>query len=372
MRQVGPRKAKSERVTSKAARQSTHCGIHRPAAASLSPAYLKGIVVGSAFTNRIRSSDGGRPLYSTPLGRFYTGTAESVLELPEVRRLRRKVKLVFTSPPFPLNRKKRYGNLEGRRYLLWLSTFSESLREFLEPRGSIVIEVGNAWEPGTATFSTLPMEALLEFKRAANLHLCQEFIYFNPAKLPTPAQWVTVKRVRVTDAFTRIWWMSMSPNPDADNSRVLRPYKDDMRKLLATKTYNHGRRPSEHHISSTAFLKDNGGSIPANVLVVSNTNSSDAYLSYCKERGLKPHPARMPMDVARFFIKFLTKPGEYVLDPFGGSNVTGAAAEELGRRWVTIEADMDYGRGSFGRFQSRVSPSRVTGEPGSTLVRRPK
>ena len=291
-----------------------------------------------------------RVYYSSDLGRLYLGLAEDVLELPEVRRLRGRVKLVFTSPPFPLNRKKKYGNFEGRRYLLWLSAFAELLRPFLHPKGSIVVEVGNAWEPGSPTFSTLPMESLLEFKKAGNYFLCQEFIYFNPAKLPTPAQWVTVDRERVKDAFSRLWWMSTSPHPDAKNTRVLQPYGEDMLKLLATKKYNSGTRPSEHQIGPTSFLRDNGGSIPSNVLTVANTASSDAYLDYCRKHRLELHPARMPPDVARFFVRLLTRPGDLVLDPFGGSNVTGAIAEELGRRWLTIEPNRAYASGSIGRF----------------------
>jgi DNA modification methylase len=298
-----------------------------------------------------RASSDHSLLYTTRNGRLFVGKAEEILESSALKGARGKVKLVFTSPPFPLNRKKKYGNLEGRRYLLWLSTFAEGLTEFLEPKGSIVVELGNAWEPGSPTFSTLPMEALLEFKRAGDLHLCQEFIYYNTAKLPTPAQWVTVRRSRVKDAFTRLWWMSPSTEPDANNTRVLVPYSADMRKLLDTGKYNAGLRPSEHQIGSTSFLRDNGGAIPPNVLSLANTSASDPYLKYCRRTGHELHPARMPIDVARFFIRFLTQPGDLVLDPFAGSNVTGAAAEELDRKWISIEANREYANGSVGRFQ---------------------
>jgi DNA modification methylase len=63
----------------------------------------------------------------------------------------------------------------------------------------------------------------------------------------------------------------------------------------------------------------------------------------------------MPMEVARFFVSFLSRPGDLVLDPFAGSNVTGAAAEELGRHWLSIEADRSYVRGSLGRFQNGLA-----------------
>jgi DNA modification methylase len=144
--------------------------------------------------------------------------------------------------------------------------------------------------------------------------------------------------------------MAPTTRPKADNRHVLKAYSRSMLKLLRTRKYNAGRRPSEHHIGVTSFLKDNNGAIPSNVLAYTNTLSNDPYLGYCKERGLPLHPARMPRELAAFFIKFLTEARDLVLDPFAGSNTTGAAAEDLKRRWVSIEPDYDYLQGSRGRF----------------------
>jgi site-specific DNA-methyltransferase (cytosine-N4-specific) len=234
--------------------------------------------------------------------------------------------------------------------------------------------MGNAWEPGLPVMSTLAMETLLAFKTAANLHLCQEFIWFNNAKLPTPAQWVTVNRYRVKDAFTRLWWMSPNAYPKADARRVLSPYSGSMRSLLRTGKYNSGRRPSEHVIGAKSFLVDHGGAIPPNVLtfesekellkrerkklrdtlnnvlVGSNTENGDTYQRYCKLAGQIPHPARMPMGLANFFVNLCTDKGDIVFDPFAGSNTTGASAEQLGRRWVSVEANSKYAAAGIGRF----------------------
>ena len=101
---------------------------------------------------------------------------------------------------------------------------------------------------------------------------------------------------------------------------------------------------------SNGFGKDNGGAIPPNLIEVANTASNDSYGRYCKENGIRKHPARFPREVPEFFIKFLTEPGQLVLDPFAGSNMTGAVAEELGRRWVACEENAHYLVGSLGRF----------------------
>jgi site-specific DNA-methyltransferase (cytosine-N4-specific) len=291
-----------------------------------------------------------KPFYTTAKGEFFLGDSKNILEMESFAKYRDKVRLIFTSPPFPLNRKKKYGNLEGKKYAEWLSDFSFVFSEFITKDGSIVLEIGNAWNKGIPTYSTLPLESLIMFKEKANLHLCQEFIYFNPARLPTPIQWVNKERIRVKDAFTRLWWLSTTPRPYANNMNILDEYSESMIKLLEKKKYNYGKRPSEHKIGEKSFLKDNKGSIPPNVIIASNTKSKSPYLTYCKNNDIAPHPSRMPEDIAAFFIKFLTKEDDIVLDPFGGSNTTGATAEKLNRRWITIETDEDYAKGSLGHF----------------------
>lgn len=288
--------------------------------------------------------------YTTELGMMVESKAEIALRSSLFEPYLGKVQLIFTSPPFPLNRKKSYGNLEGSEYVEWLSDFASQFRRFLKPDGSIAIEMGNSWKSGEPVMSTLGLRSLLAFLERGELELCQQFVCQNPARLPSPAQWVNVERIRVKDAFTHIWWMSPTTRPKANNRSVLKPYSTAMRKLLKTKTYNAGTRPSEHSIGAKSFLKDNGGSIPPNVLTAANTRAYDPYIQYCKNNDISLHPARMPDEVADFFINFLTDPGDIVLDPFAGSNVTGAVAESLDRRWVSIEVNHEYAQSSKSRF----------------------
>ena len=117
-------------------------------------------------------------------------------------------------------------------------------------------------------------------RKTPKLHLCQHVICHNPARLPSPAEWVNVQRIRLKDSFTHVWWMSRSKNPKADNRNVLNPYGKDMKKLLRTKHYNSGTRPSGHVISEKGFLTDHGGSISANVIELDSSNPPDALLKY--------------------------------------------------------------------------------------------
>ncbi|GAB4078710.1 DNA-methyltransferase [Nostocoides australiense] len=323
--------------------------------------------------------------YATARGTMYQGTIEAFLDT-QGDRYKGKAKLVFFSPPFPLNRKKAYGNLQGDAYLVWLKELAPRLASLLKPDGSLVMELGNAWVPGKPSMSLLPLKALMAVAESADLNICQQFVCHNPARLPSPAQWVTIERIRVKDSYTHVWWMAPDVKPDADNRRVLKPYSPAMQQLHVRGTYNDGVRPSQFVISPTSFLTQHDGAIPPNVLEfgqgaeddaevevrenflrMANTASNDPYSRYCRENNLARHPARMSPALPRFFINLLTKPRELVIDPFGGSNTTGAVAEELKRRWIAVEPNPEYVEASKGRFEEfRASgPSTNVAGPGA-------
>jgi DNA modification methylase len=284
--------------------------------------------------------------YRTELGAAYHGdSAELLTALPDA-----SVQAIITSPPFALKSKKQYGNPSEDAYLEWFLAFVPELRRVLKRNGSLVIDIGGAWMPGSPTRSIYQFELLVSLVRDEKFFLAEEFYWYNRAKLPGPAQWVTIDRVRVKDAVNPIWWLSKTTKPKADNRRVLTPYSDAMHELFR-RGYNKGRRPSGHVVRDK-FATNNGGAIPPNLIEVSNTRSSDSYQVFCREHGHAIHPARFPREVPEFFIKFLTKPGDLVLDVFAGSNMTGAVAERLGRRWLAFDKDADYLDGSVGRFES--------------------
>ena len=310
-------------------------------------------------------------IYKTKKGMLLQGNSIELLQNDKnFSKLKGKVNLIVTSPPFPLNNKKQYGNKKGEEYKEWFVKLAPIFSNLLSDNGSLVIEIGNAWEPERPVQSLLHLECLLGMVKHpdANLRLIQEFICYNPSKLPSPAQWVTVNRLRTVDSYTHVWWIAKNDFPKADNSRVLRPYSKSMKQLLKKQSYNAGKRPSEHHISEEGFLKDNGGSIahnffemeslddkrevrlPHSVLSFSNTNSNDYFLKTCREKGITPHPARMSGGLVNFFIEFLTDEKDLVIDPYSGSNTTGYCAEKLNRKWLSFEVKESYIEQAIIRF----------------------
>jgi site-specific DNA-methyltransferase (cytosine-N4-specific) len=289
------------------------------------------------------------PYYETDFGQAYLGDSlELMKELPDS-----SVNLILTSPPFALTRQKEYGNKQEQHYIDWFMQFSKEFYRLLTDNGSLVIDLGGAYLPGHPVRSIYQYELLVRLCREQNFFLAQDFFHYNPARLPTPAEWVTVRRIRVKDSVNIVWWLSKTENPKSDNRQVLKPYSDSMKALLKN-GYKAQLRPSGHDISDK-FNNDNGGAIPPNLLELANTESNSYYMKKCKELGIKPHPARFPKDFADFFIKFATDEGDLVFDPFAGSNTTGYAAEKLKRRWIAMEINEPYLDGSKIRFEEEIN-----------------
>lgn len=190
------------------------------------------------------------------------------------------VNLIMTSPPFGLVRKKSYGNEDAHAYCDWFRPFAEGFQKILKDDGSLVIDIGGAWKPGSPTRSLYHFELLIMLCEEYGFHLALEHYWWNPAKLPTPAEWVNVRRVRPKDAVNCVWWLSKKPFPKASNRRVLAPYSDSMKSLLKN-GYQAKTRPSGHVISEK-FARDNGGSVPPNLLAIANTESNGTYQDYCR------------------------------------------------------------------------------------------
>lgn len=292
-----------------------------------------------------------KQFFRTDLGKIYHGDSLGLLHKSLEPH---SVDLIMTSPPFGLVRKKSYGNEDADRYLKWFRPFAEGFHRVLKASGSLVIDIGGSWKVGTPTRSLYHFDLLMMLCREFGFHLCQEHYWWNPAKLPTPAEWVNVRRVRVKDAVNCIWWLSPTPWPKANNRRVLAPYSDSMLDLLEN-GYEAKLRPSGHDISEK-FTRNNGGSVPPNLLALANTESNGRYQDYCREKGLPIHPARYPAVLPEYFIRLLTDPGDVVLDPFAGSCVTGEAAEYTSRRWLCCEVSEPYLEGALARFE--VPPER--------------
>jgi site-specific DNA-methyltransferase (cytosine-N4-specific) len=274
-----------------------------------------------------------KPFYRTDYGLAYLGDSRQLLSrIPSS-----SVNLVFTSPPYALHFKKEYGNAEKAEYVEWFLPFAREIHRVLQDDGSFVLNIGGSYNRGAPTRSLYHFRLLIALVEELGFHLAQECFWYNPAKMPAPAEWVTVRRIRVRDSVEYVWWLSKTPWPKASNLRVLREYSPDMIRLSRNGVRS-TVRPSGHVIRSSFDKIQAGGSIPPNVteavlpesmLRFGNNAANDEYTRRCKELGLKVHPARFPTALPEFFIRMLTDEGELVVDPFAGSNTTGVVADKV-------------------------------------------
>jgi len=288
-----------------------------------------------------------KPAYNTHLGESYIGNSLELLEALEDE----SVNLVMTSPPFALQRKKEYGNEDQAEYIEWFTKFAVLVKKKLKTDGSFVVDFGGAYMKGVPVRSLYNFRVLIKLVDEVGFHLAEDFYWFNPSKLPSPIEWVNKRKLRVKDSVDTVWWFSKTEFPKSDITKVLAPYSDRMKKLIEDpeKFYEAKERPSGHNIGKS-FGKDNGGSIPPNLLQIPNSEATSLYLRRCKQIGIKAHPARFPGKLPEFFIKMLTDEGDLVVDIFGGSNTTGYVAEQLNRRWKSFELSNEYVAASTFRF----------------------
>ncbi len=291
-----------------------------------------------------RLLEGRTPAYKTRRGAVYQGDSLELLhEMPAA-----SVNLVVTSPPYALEFKKEYGNENQDRYIEWFLPFAREVNRVLTDDGSFVLNIGGAWQKGHPVRSLYHFRLLISLVDEVGFHLAQEIYWYNPAKMPAPAEWVNVQRIRVKDSVEPCWWLSKTERPKASNRNVLVPYSDDMLRLI-DRGFKAKRRPSGH-LAKATFQKDHGGAIPGNVLTLGNNDSNGRYMTLLAEQGLKIRPARFPVQLPEWFIKFLTDPGDLVVDIFGGSMTTGWAAERTDRAWLGFELSPEYVEASRHRF----------------------
>lgn len=314
------------------------------------------VIPAPAHPTALVALPGVRPAYTTDFGAMYAADSLAALEaMPEG-----SVNLALTSPPYALEFKKEYGNAAKEYYVEWLRPFAAQIHRVLTDDGSFVLNIGGSYEKGTPTRSLYHFRVLLMLCDEIGFHLAQECFWFNPAKLPAPAEWVNVRRMRVKDSVEYVFWLSKRPFPKANNRNVLVEYSDDMKRLI-DRGYRAKERPSGHNITHK-FQRDHGGAIPANLIEAGNNDSNGTYMTRCKNAGVKPHPARFPAALPDFFLRLLTDEDDLVVDPFAGSNTTGRVAQDQRRRWLGFDLDDGYVSASRFRFDdAELTDARRSG-----------
>ncbi len=296
--------------------------------------------------------------FSTDLGVAIWSAHQDVF-----RRFDEPIALCISSPPYPLRKARDYGGPDERQYVDFICAALEPIVRSLLPGGSIVLNLsGDIFESKKPSRSLYLERLVLALNDRLGLALMDRIPWVNYSKPPAPTYWACVNRVQLATAYEPLYWFTNDPDHvRADNRRVLEAHSAQHQRLMAlggegrSATYGNGA----YRIRPDSFGRVTAGRIPRNVMERGHACSdTKAYRRQAHAMGLPKHGAIQPTSIPDFFIRFLTEPGELVVDPFGGTVKTGLAAERLGRRWLVTEWMYEYLRGAaemfthFAGFQS--------------------
>ncbi|KZC39844.1 DNA methyltransferase [Rhodanobacter sp. FW510-R12] len=290
--------------------------------------------------------------FSTALGVAIWGDNRGV-----IANLDEPIHLVLTSPPYPLRKPRAYGNVPVSEYVDFIVHAIEPLVRTLVRGGSMALNLSNdVFMASSPARSTYLERLIIALEDRLGLQLMDRLPWVNLSKAPGPIAWASKERIHLNVGFEPIIWMCNAPRESfADNRRVLEPHTEKHRQLIAAGgtavegDYSDGA----YRRRAGAFGRETAGRIPKNVLMRGH-RCADAMATRrdAQRLGLPPHGAVMPTSVADFLVRYLTEPGQLVVDPFGGKGTTGLAAERAGRRWLICDRVLDYLRAGAERFRA--------------------
>ena len=273
------------------------------------------------------------------------------------RHIEGPVHLYLSSPPYPLAKPRAYGNPTREEYVDFICECLEPVLPKLAAGASIALNISNdIFCQGLPSRELFRQRLTIALADRFGLHLADELIWHNPSKPTGPVQWASKTRQQLHYGYETVLWMTNDPEKlRSNNNRVLEPHTERHRKLLSAGGDANHRRSSDgaHCIRPGSYSHQTAGRIPRNVLRMGHSCASQReYKAASQALGLPAHGAPFPVRLAEFLIKFLTQPGDLVVDGMAGSCTTGVAAESLKRRWVCVDAMAEYIRGAATRFVS--------------------
>lgn len=279
--------------------------------------------------------------YSTKLGVAIWGDARKVFE-----KSKEPIHLTLSSPPYPLQDPRAYGNVNEKEFVDWICYILEPIVKNLIEGGSIVLNISNDISlKGSPAKSLYKERLVIAFSDRFGLYKMDEIPWVNTSKIPSNA-WATKKKVQMLPAWEPILWFTNNPAVvRADTTQVLKEHSKTHQEYIknggSKKEYLNG--DGKYHIKKGAFGKETDGSLPKNVFIRGHKSSETMrYHTVCKELDIPAHAAMYPIELPEFFIKFLSRENDLVVDPFFGKGTTGKAAENLNRRWMGSDIMWEY------------------------------
>tara|TARA_B100000929_G_scaffold281234_1_gene260029 strand:+ start:25652 stop:26914 length:1263 start_codon:yes stop_codon:yes gene_type:complete len=291
--------------------------------------------------------------FSSDLGVAVWGNALHVFG--DTKAQKDDIHLCLTSPPY-LGITRSYGtHHDEQAYIDFLLSVLLPIRERMAPGANLVLNMSNdsVLKEQFGERSLYLEKLILAVGEKLDLALMDRLVWHAPDKPPKGYQ-VTHKRTHLTSRYEPVLWFCNDPKRClADNRRVLSSYSPQMQRLVNNNGESTMRRESDYQSNTRkgGFGRDNGGSIPSNVLTFpTRCNSNRLVINAARAQQLPVHGALYPVALAEHIISWQCPEGGLVVDPFGGYATTAWAAEKLERRWLTCELHWEYLRPALSRF----------------------
>ena len=237
------------------------------------------------------------------VNKVYLGDCTEIMEtLPD-----RSIDLLFADPPFNIGIKYDIHNdsMKYDEYYDWSEKWIKETHRLLKNNGTIYIAIGD------------------EFAAEINLILKRTGFYFR--------NWIVwyytfgqSQRKKFNRAHTHIMYFTKNKEQFAFNTESIRV-------------------PSARQLVYKDKRANPLGKVPDDVWKFPRVCGT------FKER-VDNHPCQMPEELLGLIIKASSKENDLVLDPFGGTGTTAAAAKKLKRNFITIEISKEYHKAILNRL----------------------
>ncbi|MCG9576129.1 site-specific DNA-methyltransferase [Vibrio tubiashii] len=268
------------------------------------------------------------------------------------------VDLVVSSPPYLLNEELEYGSIgyDPEEWVEFIVSVVKKIIPRLSQGASICLNVGNDRFLDKSPARHLQNELLaVELWRLGLFKM--DIMPWESNKPPTPTIHACVNSEQLLSAFELLLWFTNDPlKVRSCNKRVRVPHSKahtafvksgGTRRASANRRSTHRQKVGDYANTDLSL-----GAIRRNILKISNKCKRNELTNAYARDVLKqqPHPAKFPYELVEVLVKFLSRPGDLVVDIFGGTGTVGQVCEDHSRKWVVIEKMKQYIEQSFIRF----------------------
>ncbi len=248
------------------------------------------------------------------------------------------IDLTVTSPPYAdtLSYGKKITTYDEGDYADWFLPLAVELHRATTERGSFILNINDRVIDGSR--SIYVMDLICQIVRRTDWTLLDRYIWSKKSSTPSGKTWPN--HCRLDDKIEYIFhFVKNRKNFKYNMDPVREPYAE--MSIIRMKSISGGAYHKKVDDDGTSIpipdkiMKPHPlGKIPTTVFDFQTAGTI---------RGSN-HPAAFHPSLPKWFILWLTDPGDTVLDPFMGSGSTAVACKEEGRKWIGFDMNETYAK----------------------------